>query len=184
MTKNIGEILQQARKEKGLGLQTISNKLFIRAHYLEAIENNEFYLIPSRPQLLGFIRAYADHLELDSEELLSSFTEKPKDEEIVLEPDSDIDETSTANKIKSQQIFSEIGNQLRDTREKLGISLDDVALYTHINPDHIDAIEKGDLDQFSSAAQSRGMIRNYSDFLGMRSSRYKTNFQAERDFQP
>ncbi len=176
MTKNIGEILQKARKEKGLGLQAISKRLFIKAHYLESIENNEFYLIPSKPQLLGFIKAYADHLDLDAEELMSSLTEKPEEEVIIPKPESDIDETSTANKLKSQQIFLEIGNQLRDNREKLGISLDDVASYTHINPIHIDAIENGDIDKFSSAAQSRGMIRNYSDFLGMDTSRLLVRF--------
>jgi len=176
MTKNIGEILQHARKDKGLSLQSISNQLFIRVHYLEAIEDNDFYLIPSNAQLIGFIRAYAVHLDLDSEELIESLTEKSTDDAETTEIVSPDPDPNTANKLKSLQIYIEIGNHLRQNREKLGISLNDVASYIHINPARLDAVEKGELDQFSSAAQARGMLRNYSDFLGLETDRLLVRF--------
>ena len=66
MIKSIGNSLKQARVEKNLTLDEISKALHIRIKYLEALEANDFDLLPSRVQVRGFLRLYADFLNIDN----------------------------------------------------------------------------------------------------------------------
>lgn len=168
--------MQQAREEKDLSLQAVSNKLFIRVHYLEAIENGQFDQITSRPQLIGFIRAYSDFLELDTEDLIMPFKKTDGEEELIPKVESEDQEIDTTNVFKAKNIFIEIGRNLIDSRDKLGLSLDDVASITHIHQHQLEAIELGDINHFASAAQARGMLKNYTDFLGLDTERMLIRF--------
>lgn len=60
-----------------------------------------------------------------------------------------------------------IGKLLQETRERLGISLEEVERSTRIRSHHLEAIERGDFEMLPSAVQARGFLRNYAEFLGL-----------------
>lgn len=62
--------------------------------------------------------------------------------------------------------MEEIGQTLRETRERLGLTLEDVERAIRIRCHHLESIERGDLDSLPSPVQARGFLRNYADFLG------------------
>jgi transcriptional regulator with XRE-family HTH domain len=64
-------------------------------------------------------------------------------------------------------IFAEVGQKLRQHREVLGFSLEDVERQTHIRVYYIKALEDGDLNGLPSPVQGRGMLNNYAIFLGL-----------------
>ncbi len=72
-TESVGQTLRLRREERGLELRQISEILCIRYPYLEAIENSSFNNLPGPAYALGFVKAYAEHLGLDSDEIVELF---------------------------------------------------------------------------------------------------------------
>jgi cytoskeleton protein RodZ len=67
----------------------------------------------------------------------------------------------------SNEIFREIGNELRKRRELLSLHLDEVERNTHVKAHYLDALERGALDDLPSTVQTRGMLSNYATFLDL-----------------
>ena len=67
---SIGQILRDARLSQSKDIQEITNTLKIRQIYLEAIENNDFAQLPGKIYIVGFIKTYAEYLQLDGEEII------------------------------------------------------------------------------------------------------------------
>lgn len=63
--------------------------------------------------------------------------------------------------------MEEIGKTLHETRERLGLTLDEIARMTRIRKARLEALERGELDSMPSQAQARGFLRNYADALGL-----------------
>jgi cytoskeletal protein RodZ len=61
----IGPALRQARERRRLGLDQAEAETKVRARYLRALEDEEFDLIPGPAYVKGFLRTYADYLDLD-----------------------------------------------------------------------------------------------------------------------
>lgn len=61
----IGPALRQARERRRLGLDQAEAETKVRARYLRALEEEDFDLIPGPAYVKGFLRTYADYLELD-----------------------------------------------------------------------------------------------------------------------
>jgi cytoskeleton protein RodZ len=72
---DIGAALKSAREFRGLSLQDVSDATRIRRTYLAALEDMRLEELPSRPFTLGYIKAYAKHLDLDPEEAVNRFKE-------------------------------------------------------------------------------------------------------------
>src|SRR5512140_3065378 len=68
---SIGQQLKQARESRGLSLKQVVQATRIRAHYLEAMETDDFSTLPSAAQARGFLRSYADFLGLNADDLIS-----------------------------------------------------------------------------------------------------------------
>ena len=68
---SIGEQLKQARESRGLSIKQVVQATRIRAHYLEAMETDDFSTLPSAAQARGFLRSYADFLGLNADDLIS-----------------------------------------------------------------------------------------------------------------
>ena len=62
----VGPFLRHLREEKGIPLRSISEQTRIRTYYLESIESGDFDKLPAGPVGLGFIRAFADAVGVDS----------------------------------------------------------------------------------------------------------------------
>lgn len=73
MTLTIGEQLQKARMERGLTLEIAAHATHIRAHYLQALEEDRRGDLPSAVQGRGFLRLYADYLGLAVQPLLDQW---------------------------------------------------------------------------------------------------------------
>jgi cytoskeletal protein RodZ len=84
--QSVGTILRQTRESKKLTLDQVFQATHIRLPYLQAIENDALDKIPSRAQARGFIRLYAEYLELDSYKLLEPAQPAPAVEEKISEP--------------------------------------------------------------------------------------------------
>ncbi len=66
----IGAVLEQARKERGLSLRDVEDATKIRTRYLDGLEREDFSVLPDAVYVQGFLKAYANFLGLDGEELV------------------------------------------------------------------------------------------------------------------
>lgn len=72
----VGASLRQSRVESGRDLSEASEALRIRRPHLQAIEEGRFDELPGQAYALGFVRAYAEYLELDSDWVIDRFREE------------------------------------------------------------------------------------------------------------
>lgn len=70
MSDTIGAALRTARGQRRLTLQQVSEATRIRVQYLQALENDDLSAMTSAAQARGFMRIYAQFLELDLESLI------------------------------------------------------------------------------------------------------------------
>jgi cytoskeleton protein RodZ len=70
---SIGSLLRASRNRRNEALSEVSSALRIRQVYLEAIENNQFDVLPGAIYAIGFIRTYAEYLGLDGEEVVRRY---------------------------------------------------------------------------------------------------------------
>ena len=69
----VGEELRRERTRKGLTIKDAEQVLHIRGAYLEAIEEDNYKVIPGAVYAKGFIRNYANFLGLDGQALVNTF---------------------------------------------------------------------------------------------------------------
>jgi len=65
----VGSIFRNARLNKGLTLEQVSDETNISKRYLQGIENDMFEDFPGEVYILGFMRNYADFLGLDAQKI-------------------------------------------------------------------------------------------------------------------
>ncbi len=191
--ESIGHLLQQARIEKKQSLAKVAQLIHIRENYLDAMERDSLEELPSPVQARGFLRLYWSHLGLDEdklEELLHN------DEQVIkqtFEPISPPDNSSKTPKksivspkttpgkanregdaippvspmSSAEPLFLQIGRKLKEQRDRLSLTVENIATYTHISPQYIRAMEAGRMNELPSPVQARGMIQNYATFLDM-----------------
>jgi cytoskeletal protein RodZ len=68
-----GELLKKRREDLGLSVQEIAEALKIRKEYLAAIEEDTFEKLPVPVYTLGYIRAYAKYLDVDSDPIVAFY---------------------------------------------------------------------------------------------------------------
>ena len=74
--ESFGAILRTKREEKNLSLETVAKNTSISLHFLEALEKEETYIFPSDTYVSGFLRNYANFLDLDANQLVKLFSAK------------------------------------------------------------------------------------------------------------
>jgi len=67
---SIGKILREKREERELSVATVSVETRINKKYIQALEDENFLLIPSQVYAKGFLKAYANFLGLDAKSLI------------------------------------------------------------------------------------------------------------------
>jgi len=72
----VGPTLRAARERTGRSLAECSQQLFIRLPFLEALEDGRHRDLPGGAYAAGFLRTYAEYLELDGEELVRRFRQE------------------------------------------------------------------------------------------------------------
>lgn len=101
--------------------------------------------------------------------------EEPEPEpesEIETEPEPELEteaqlETSDEVTLSSQEIINEIGLELRQRREMLSLTLDEIERHTRMRAQFMEALEKGNFEELPSPVQTRGMLTNYASFLDL-----------------
>jgi cytoskeletal protein RodZ len=194
MALSVGEQLKAAREQRHLSLDAVANSTHIRPQFLKALEENHLDELSSKAQARGFIRLYASFLGIPFRPLLDALEEKPPVvepspiPETVESPSSTettaetsessgakpsfaaeemVAESPAAFESDYQIIYSEIGQQLRQRREALSLSLDDISLHTHLKKNVLEILEDGQFDSLPSPVQARGMLNNYATFLNL-----------------
>lgn len=73
MDRGVGTILHEARNRRKIELSEVAAETRIRLRYLNAIENEEWDVLPGGVYTRGFIRTYASFLGLDGERLVEDY---------------------------------------------------------------------------------------------------------------
>lgn len=76
----VGSLLRASRLRCGEELDDVARVLRIRRRHLQSIEAGDYASLPGTTYAVGFIRAYADYLGLDSDEVVRRFKEGQKTE--------------------------------------------------------------------------------------------------------
>lgn len=71
--KTVGQILKSERLKKYISLDQLSVLTKIDIKYIEALENDEYHLLPSETFIKGFIRNISLRLDRDPNELIAVF---------------------------------------------------------------------------------------------------------------
>lgn len=85
-----GSILRRLREKAGLDRATVGNALHLTAHYVKALENDDYDKLPCLTFIKGYLRSYALYLHTDVGPVLASFehyvstleTEDPRLEQV------------------------------------------------------------------------------------------------------
>ena len=69
----IGEVLRSTRSRLGKDIYAVERETKIRAKYLQALENEEWDVLPGPTYVKGFLRTYAGYLGLDADTLVDEY---------------------------------------------------------------------------------------------------------------
>ena len=193
MTKSIGQIIRETREEKNIPLSKVAEDLFIRTTYLQAIENDRTEILPSPVQGRGFVRMYAEYLNMDVKQVLDAWDhpeapvsetneqEIPKiestqplssvsglAEEVIPAPSESLPfENEIPETDPVNAIFKQIGRELKQRRESLLLTFEDAETHTLVRSIYLKLMEDGNFDALPSPVQARGMLNNYAAFLNL-----------------
>lgn len=70
---NVGNILYEARKKKGVDLAQVELETNIEKSYIEALEKEDYKKIPAEAYIIGFLRNYSEYLGLDPNEIIRQY---------------------------------------------------------------------------------------------------------------
>lgn len=124
----LGEVLRDERKRRNLTIQDIEHGTSIRSLYIENIENGDYDKLPGDVYTKGFIRSYADYLNLNADELIKQFNAERNpvvtagtiednstaDGDAVVAEPSEIPSRRERNKNKEKNFFSSSSSNLSD----------------------------------------------------------------------
>ena len=85
--ETVGEILHNKRKEIGLSLDEITEKLNLDSYLIELLENNDYEKFKVETYLKGYLRAYAKVLGIDGDRIIKLYKESNPEKEPEILPD-------------------------------------------------------------------------------------------------
>lgn len=81
----IGGILKQARLSQGWELTEVAKKTGIEVKYLDFLEADDFYKLPGPTYTKGFLKRYAEFLNLSAEKIIEQWEKIFKKDKILIE---------------------------------------------------------------------------------------------------
>jgi cytoskeleton protein RodZ len=85
-SKNLGELLRNARVAHGLTVEQIATELRIEPAHLAALEDNKLERIGIPVFVKGYLRQYGQRLGVDTRELLALYVKQARLEEVQIQP--------------------------------------------------------------------------------------------------
>lgn len=73
---SIGQILADARRKRKMTIKDVEKAIKIRAKYISALEQDAFNQIAGEAYVIGFIKTYAQWLEIDGNALIDRYKEQ------------------------------------------------------------------------------------------------------------
>ena len=74
--ESFGKLLREARERKNIDIETAASETVISKTYLQALEQEQLDIFPSETYLTGFLRNYAEYLEVDVGRITSLYRAK------------------------------------------------------------------------------------------------------------
>jgi len=71
----IGKALKEAREMQNLSLEQVEEKTKIRRKYLQALENEQYDILPGQVYAKAFLKSYAKFLNLNVEEVMAAYAQ-------------------------------------------------------------------------------------------------------------
>ena len=99
MPPTIGQQLKATRIDRNLSLEDVFENTHIRIKYLKALEADDFSIMPSPVQGRGFLRSYAQYLNLDIDSLLEELRNAEKQ-----------DSAETFQKVEDNKVLDDEAN--------------------------------------------------------------------------
>lgn len=75
----VGKLLKDTRTSRGLDVADVARVLRISQKYLEALEEGRNEDLPGTAYAIGFVRSYAEHLNLDGEEIVRRYKDEAQE---------------------------------------------------------------------------------------------------------
>ena len=72
----IGSSLREARVRKGVEIPEVETATKIRGKYLQALEDEQFDVLPGQTYVRGFLKTYADYLGLDGQLYVDEYSSR------------------------------------------------------------------------------------------------------------
>lgn len=90
--ETIGEILKNKRQSLNLSLDDIVEVLRIKKSYLEALENDNFMLLPGNAYAIGFLKSYSSYLNLNVSEIIDLYKQVMSQNDVSVEFFNSVDD--------------------------------------------------------------------------------------------
>lgn len=68
-----GKMLKKLREELGYSPEKVAQSLYITAHYVRALEDDNYTKLPGHTFIKGYYKGYAEFLGADTEQVLSCY---------------------------------------------------------------------------------------------------------------
>ncbi|EKE12460.1 MAG: hypothetical protein ACD_13C00216G0003 [uncultured bacterium] len=88
--KKIGQIIENARKEKKYSYERLEEITKIRTSFIEAIEKEEWQLLPPFPTVLGFVKSLSSALDIDENMAMAVLRRDYPPKKLSINPEPDI----------------------------------------------------------------------------------------------
>lgn len=116
----VGDILRKEREKQNLTVKDIEAGTSIRALYITAIEENNYKVLPGEVYVKGFIKTYANFLNLDGNAVVAQYKkENMKETEVVASESVMIDETQSLIEKQPKPV---VNTGIPDTKIKSSVS--------------------------------------------------------------
>lgn len=93
----LGAVLHAARTQKKLSIEDVSKAIHLSEKQIQALENNDFSHLPEPAITRGFIRNYANYLDVDAEPLLRQYRSLVPQEERSIVVKANVNEVMSKN---------------------------------------------------------------------------------------
>ncbi len=84
--ETLGKYLRQQRESKKISLREVAKSTKVREHILEAIEGDQYHLLPPNTYVKGFLLSYAKYLGLNPKDVLLRYRRDLKGETVTPPP--------------------------------------------------------------------------------------------------
>lgn len=70
---DLGWLLARTRAERGFSVESIASAIHMRKHYIQALESGQFEELPGNAYVRGYLKRYAEFLELNPATILDMY---------------------------------------------------------------------------------------------------------------